>query len=87
MGFYAQPYKTKEMKKIIFTAILSFGIASISFAQDQVYRVMNSHNTLDTNDDTEIEEGFVFISNSIEEADGLFFLPWYNDRYFHNYAE
>lgn len=66
------------MKKVFYTAILSLGVLSVSFAQDQVYRVMNSYNTLDTNDDTEIEEGFVFTSNSVEEADGLWFLT-YND--------
>ncbi len=75
---WATHLKIKKMKKVFFTAILSIGVLSVSFAQDQVYRVMNSYNTLDTNDDTEIEEGYVFTSNSVEEADGLWFLT-YND--------
>lgn len=66
------------MKKVIFTAIVGLGVLSASFAQNQVFRVMNSYNTLDTGDDTEIEEGFIFTSDSTEEADGLWFLT-YND--------
>jgi|SRR5690606_37022781 len=66
------------MKKLILSAILSFSFLGFATAQNQVYRVMNSQNTLDTSDDVEIEEGFVFISNSIEEIDGLGFLT-YND--------
>lgn len=66
------------MKKIFFTVILSLGALSFLFGQNQVYRVMNSYNTLDTSDDTPIQEGFVYTSNSIEEEHGLWFLT-YND--------